>query len=217
MTANEGVIKYTIVHKESALEQHISLSELNSWRTILFKLQLIGQHKDRYDGYGFGNISQRINSPNSKHLQFIISGTQTGGIASLSRKHYCHVLYADPIKNSLSSAGQTKPSSEALTHASVYQHDNHIQAVIHVHSPEIWNNTTQLKLAYTAENIAYGTPEMANEVAQLLQTAAQKDDEIFTMLGHKDGVIAFSDTIETAVLLLIKYYSKAIALEQNSQ
>ena len=215
MAEIEGVIKYSINHIDKAIDPIISLSEINAWRTVLFKLQLIGQEKDRYEGYGFGNISQRIHTSDTKLDQFLISGTQTGGIVELSSRHYCQVLNANPNNNQLDSLGLYKPSSEALTHASVYLHDNSVQAVIHVHSPEIWNNTARLDLPCTAANIAYGTPEMAAEVARLLQSEQLKQKKIFTMLGHIDGVIAYADNMEQAAQNIIKYYAKAIALEQT--
>ena len=56
---------------------------------------------------------------------------------------------------------------------------------------------------------------MALEVARLLQSELLTTEKIFSMLGHKDGVIAFSDNMEKAVLLIVEYYAKAIALEQN--
>ncbi len=215
MTETEGVIKYQLDHQDETLEKNISIAEINTWRTLLFKLKLIGKIAGRYEGYGFGNISQRINCSNHNAIQFIISGTQTGGLETLSRQHYSHVLMANPIKNFIHSAGETKPSSEALTHASIYQQNSRIQAVIHVHSPEIWNNTQQLKLAFTSADITYGTPEMAIEVERLLQTEKLKTDQIFSMLGHKDGVIAFSDSIEKAACIIIKYFAKAVQLEQS--
>lgn len=212
----EGVVKYNNVdHENIDFERNISIAEINAWRTLLFKLKLIGQIKGRYGGYGFGNISQRIYQPNSENVQFIISGTQTGGDEVLSRRQYCHVLETNTNKNSICSIGETQPSSEALTHASVYQQDDNIGTVIHIHSPEIWNNTQQLGIAYTAKNIAYGTPEMANEVKRLLKGQKLKEEKIFSMLGHEDGIIAFSNIMEEAALLLVKYYSKAIGLDQN--
>lgn len=217
MKEQEGVIKYKIDHSYNAVEKHISISEINAWRSILFKLQLIGKIEERYDGYGFGNISQRISLDNAKTVQFIISGTQTGGIEPLCKHHYCKVLKAHPNKNSIKSVGETKPSSEALTHASVYSQNNSIRAVIHIHNPDIWNNTKKLNLPYTSADIPYGTPEMAIEVERLLQTEQQKQTNIFSMLGHKDGIIAFSDSMEKAAWLIIKTYSNAIALEQNKQ
>lgn len=215
MTETEGVIKYSLQHLNKAIDNSISINDINCWRTLLFKLQLIGQIKDRYEGYGFGNISQRFKQSNSDKVEFIISGTQTGGIETLFRKHYCHVKDANPSINSIISIGETKPSSEALTHASVYQHDKSIQAVIHIHCPKIWTNTHTLKIAHTSTDIAYGTPAMADEVARLMQTEQLKTEQIFTMLGHEDGVVAFSDNIEKAALVLIQYYAKAIKVEQT--
>jgi len=210
MTETEGVIKYTLDHISTVIDKDISITEINRWRTLLFKLQLIGQVKERYDGYGFGNISQRINPIHSTTDQFIISGTQTGGIEILTRQHYSHVLTAQPNKNYINSVGETKPSSEALTHASVYQQDKTIQAVIHIHSPEIWNNTEQLKLAHTPASIAYGTPAMAKEVEKLMCTEQLIKERIFSLLGHKDGIIAFADDLETAAMIIIRQFSKAI-------
>ncbi len=212
----EGVIKYRLKHQNIPLDSKISIKEINAWRNIFVKLELIGQIKGRYDGYGFGNISQRINIANCGEINFCISGTQTGGIEHLSRKHYCIIHQASPEQNSIRSAGQTKPSSEALTHASVYQLNNNIQAVIHVHCPKIWHHYQELKLPYTAADIPYGTPEMAQEVNRLFNATSQQDSSVFCMLGHEDGIISYSDTIEKAACTLINLYAKAVAIEQNA-
>ena len=213
----EGVIKYNLSHKNITLNGNISISEINAWRTILFKLELIGQITERYDGYGFGNISQRIRSSTTKNIQFVISGTQTGNLESLSRDHYCTVLEAKPDKNSLKSSGKTKPSSEALTHATVYQQNNIIQSVIHIHCPEIWKNTDKLKLPFSRTEVKYGTPEMAEEVSRLFHTTPLKSTDALSMLGHEDGIIAFSDSMEKAANILINLYSRALTIEQNKE
>lgn len=217
MINQEGVIKYLLNHQYVAIEEHISIAAINAWRTLFFKLELIGQLKRRYDGYGFGNISQRLIPVNLKTVQFIISGTQTGNIESLSRHHYCAVLEANPDKNSLKSVGKTQPSSESLTHACIYQQNSAIQAVIHVHSPEIWLNSRELELPCTSAQVEYGTPEMAKAVKDLFDTTSLQNTGILSMLGHQDGIIAFSDSIEKAALLLIKVFSRAIAIEQSKQ
>ena len=216
MTEIEGVIKYSLSHKNMAINKNISLSEINAWRTIFFKLDLIGQIRERYDGYGFGNISQRIKSSNTENIQFVISGTQTGNLESLSRHHYCTVLEAKPDKNSLKSAGKTKPSSEALTHATVYQQDESIESVIHIHCPEIWKNSDKLKLPCSRIEVKYGTPEMAEEVSRLFHTTPLKSTDVFSMLGHEDGIIAFSDSMEKAANILINLYSRALAIEPRT-
>mgnify|MGYP000285251838 CR=1 FL=1 len=211
----EGVIKYQLNHQNTLIDKEISIAELTAWRTLLFDLKLIGQIEERYEGLGFGNISQRIESNISNTDSFLITGSQTGGIRVLNRQLYCTVLKAHPHLNTIDSEGKTKPSSESLTHASVYQQDKNIQAVIHIHCPEIWTNTTQLNLPYTASKIKYGTTEMATEVARLLNTADLKNKKIFSMLGHKDGIIAFSDSLESAAQIIIGYYAKSLTLDQN--
>jgi len=208
MAESEGVIKYELHHIDEELSKEFSFAELNAWRTVLFKLNLIGQDPHRYHGLGYGNISQRI----AGSSQFIISGTQTGHLEQLSRQDYCLITQAYPHKNQIYSQGACKPSSEALTHASVYAHDANINAVIHVHSPVIWQHTDTLNLAHTAADITYGTPEMAKAVAELLK--AKPTINVFTMLGHEDGVIAFGESLSAAAVALIKQLSAAFAIEQ---
>lgn len=207
---NEGVIKYKLSHQNIPINKNISIAEINAWRTIFYKLELIGQVAERYDGYGFGNISQRISSNKPEKVNFIISGTQTGGIECLSKIHYCIIEEASTKQNSIQSAGETKPSSEALTHASVYQLDNTIQSIIHIHCPEIWHKSQQIGLPCTSSNVAYGTPEMAEEVKRLFQSESLSNTAVFSMLGHEDGIISFSDSMEKAACSLITLYSKAI-------
>jgi L-ribulose-5-phosphate 4-epimerase len=204
MSEQEGVIKYQLNHHYAPLTSDISVTEVNVWRDILYKLNLIGQDEQRYGGLGFGNISQKLPT---ETLQFVISGTQTGHLAQLSRHDYCLVTRAFPQDNRIDSTGECQPSSEALTHASVYLQDAFVQAVIHVHSPAIWKNTHALQLAHTPEDVAYGTPAMANAVAQLVKTQSWQHAALFTMLGHEDGVIAFGTSLTEAADILIKQLS----------
>jgi len=212
MKEQEGVIKYQLEHTEKPIVEKISLSEVNAWRTIIFRLGLIGQDPERYDNLGFGNISQRLDSQSS---QFIISSSQTGHIEHLSPEHYCLVVKADPQKNQIQSCGLYKPSSESLTHASIYAQDGNIQAVIHVHSPEIWNNTAALNLPHISADIPYGTVEMAIAVEQLFQSGDLQRTSLFTMLGHEDGVVSFGINMQEAAWELIKCLSLAIGILQQ--
>ncbi len=208
----EGVIKFSLEHNHQTLDQGISIAEINAWRSIFVKLQLIGQSPERYQGYGYGNISQRLtNNQNA----FVISGTQTGGIDPLQRKQFALVDQAKPQQNYLRSSGLIKPSSEALSHASVYQHCKDAQAVIHVHCPYLWQYAEQLGLPSTAANITYGTAEMAEEVGRLLNTKTLQEKRIFTMRGHEDGVIAYAEKLETAADILINHYARALVLART--
>lgn len=212
MSEIEGVIKYQLHHTQTPLPENLVLAELNAWRTVMCKLNLIGQTPERYDGYGFGNISQRLETAD---LQFLISGTQTGHLSVLKRCDYCLVTQASPQKNTIISCGETKPSSEALTHASVYLQNPQIKAVIHVHCPEIWQLTQELNLPHTAADIPYGTPEMADAVTELFAAEQWQQSAVFTMLGHEDGVVAFGDSLSQAACSLITQFSRALAIEQG--
>lgn len=211
MKEQEGVIKYWLDHAQQPISPALPLTGINAWRTLLYRLGLIGQRLDKYDNLGFGNISQRL-APGSS--QFIISGTQTGHIEHLKPEHYCLVVKAEPEKNRVQSQGLCKPSSEALTHAGVYAQNPAIQAVIHVHSPEIWRHTEALSLPHTTADIPYGTVEMAMAVEQLFQSGDLQRTSLFTLLGHEDGVVSFGNTLQAAALELIKTLSLAIGIEQ---
>jgi L-ribulose-5-phosphate 4-epimerase len=209
MSEIEGVIKYQLHHCTAPLPETFSVVELNTWRSILLKLALIGQDSQRYQGYGFGNLSQRLRADSSA---FVISGTQTGQLKQLNRSDYCLVTAADPQRNQIHSQGLCQPSSEALTHASVYAHNPRIQAVIHVHSPDIWRHSLDLKLAHTRADIDYGTPQMARAVADLLATQIKDSTSgLFSMLGHEDGVVAFAQSLTEAAQNLIQQLALALS------
>ncbi|MGR9014764.1 MAG: class II aldolase/adducin family protein [Gammaproteobacteria bacterium] len=210
MKDQEGVTKYQLKHTQQPISPPFSFAEINAWRTIAVRLDLIGQTPERYDNIGFGNISHRINAHSD---QFIISGTQTGHIEQLGPEHYCLIVKAEPQQNRLQSCGLCKPSSESLTHASVYAQDPSIQAIIHAHSPEIWKQTVNLGLPHTSADIPYGTVEMAMAVEQLFQSGKLTQTSLFTMLGHEDGVVAFGRNIQEAAWKLINCLSLAISIE----
>ena len=204
----EGVTKYHLHHKSTKADSRWNISAINSWRTLLYQLQLIGQQEDRYLGYGYGHIRQRMQAE-----KFLISGTQTGGIAELSKDNYCLVEAADLINNTLYSTGPCKPSSEALSHASIYTQDNNIQCIIHAHNPEIWRATQALKLAYTGKDIAYGTPDMAHAITDLFNSGQLKHQSIFTMLGHEDGIFSFAENFPQAAFAMINTLAYARQLK----
>ena len=206
----EGVVKYRLAHKNQPLAADIDLCGLNAWRSVLYRLQLIGQITERYAGLGFGNISRRL-VPDSP--AFVITGTQTGHLPSLSTHDFALIECASPSDNFIQSRGLSQPSSEALTHACVYQQQRSIQAVIHVHCPEIWQLSHALGLACTAADVPYGTPEMADAVAGLFGCGQLQTRGLFSMLGHEDGIVAFAATLAEAANLVIEQL--AIAIEQN--
>lgn len=212
MSEREGVIKYRLTHDDGVLVSTIDISKINAWRTVLYRLQLIGQLANKYHGLGFGNISQRLYP---EHAPFLITATQTGHLSVLERTDFAVVSAACPAENWLHSTGPSRPSSEALTHASVYRLDTQTQAVIHVHSPELWRQTLALRLPHTAADIAYGSVEMSAAVAALFDSGQLRSLPIFSMLGHEDGIVAFGATLDDAAMTLLTQLAKAIAIEQG--
>ena len=202
----EGVIKFKLLFKEAAAAPADTLSELNRWRGILWKQALIGQDPARYEGYGFGNVSQRtgdFNSPRGKR-SFIISGTQTGHLPELDSSHYTYVMTYDAASNDVRAEGPIKPSSESLTHGMIYDLDNKIHVVLHVHSQDIWLTADKLGIPVTNASVPYGTPEMAAEVQRLFNETDVRKQKIFSMGGHEDGIVSFGTTAEEAGDVLLR-------------
>lgn len=194
----EGVIKFEINHTDSDVVDYDKLDKLCRWRDSLRCLELTGQDPNRYGGLGFGNVSTKCGNG------FLISGTQTGGIQSLKREHFSLVESWDFEKNYIKSSGPIKPSSESLTHAAVYTYGPpEIEYVVHAHSPEIWTAAKRDgSLRFIDEGIDYGTPEMAQAVADLFTNKKLKSADVFVMLGHEDGIVSFGRTAAEAASIV---------------
>ncbi len=222
----EGVIKYQLHFHKMALSDYNSshpvftrqkfgdlLEVLNTSRTQLKKAGLIGQDAARYNGDGFGNISVRLEDE-----RLLISGSQTGHLSTLSMNDVAVIDSFDLKLNQLVAFGVTKPSSESLTHGVCYQTYNHIKAVVHVHSPDIWQALESLGLPYTAQNIPYGTPEMAEAVRELLVTHHQEDQPtIFGMKGHQDGVVALGKSLTKCTSSLLECLNQTLFHKRSSR
>lgn len=209
MTVQEGVVQFNLTFLPADPLPAAMLRSLNAWRQILYRLRLIGQEPHRYGGLGFGNVSIRLESGNAD--SFIISGTQTGGMDSLFPEHYAIVKTFDPATNSVVAEGVVRPSSESLTHGSLYRMSRAIGAVIHAHSPEIWTRADSIGIPVTHRDVRYGTPEMAEEVCRLFQNTPANMLKIFAMGGHEDGIVAFGGSIEEAGLIIVRYLALATA------
>ena len=190
----DGVIKYEINHTHKEAPEFKEYKSLESLRLRLFTLGLIGVQ----DGIGYGNISIR-----DKQNSFFITATQTGELKELTPEFYTHINSYDFSKFSVNSEGKHRPSSEALSHAMIYEIDSSINAVIHIHSKALWEFMISNNSLYTKAE--YGTIEMVQEIASLYRDKNPFDDSVFVMRGHEDGVIAFGKSVKEAEL---KLYSK---------
>lgn len=193
MTVQEGVIRFTLEHSDTPAVTHRELPALRHWHQVLHKHGLISQDSERYGGYAYGNMSVRL-----KGETFIISGTQTAKLAALENKHYAIVDSCDIPRNHVRSHGPVRPSSECMTHAAIYAAHTRALAIVHIHSPVIWNHWQELELAMTPADVEYGTPAMAKAVEICIGNMAGQDHGSIAMLGHEDGIITFAETVEVA-------------------
>jgi L-ribulose-5-phosphate 4-epimerase len=205
MINKEGVTKFIRLFQDSSSISINEIQELNSWRKVLYAYKLIGQYSE---GVGYGNISQRISSPNSKlnERSFIITGSQTGHLADLNPNHYTKVHKYYPEKNIvIQSINRIDASSESMTHGTIYDCNDDIRFIFHTHSSDIWFKSKELEIPITCSNIEYGTPEMAEEVKRLFKQTNVIEKRIFSMGGHKEGIISFGKTADNAGKTLLNY------------
>jgi ribulose-5-phosphate 4-epimerase/fuculose-1-phosphate aldolase len=196
LTIDEGYIKYDSDWTPGETPDSSATSLLDTWRRPLYEAGLIG-HYEQF-GIGFGNLSIRFGHGN----EFIISGTQTGHLARTDDRHYALVTACDIATNQVSSTGPVRASSEALTHAAIYQLDDAINAVVHVHSPLLWNKLLD-NAPTTARDVSYGTPEMALEFARLYKDSDFAAQGIAVMAGHDDGIVSVGQTLEEAATRIL--------------
>jgi hypothetical protein len=213
MRGQEGIIKFQLRFTRAKPVPGMEIKEINAWREVLFRLGLIGQDPQRYGGFGYGNISRRIRPfiRPANRRPFLITGSQTGGVVSLTPEHYTTVVEYDSGRNRVVAKGPIRPSSEALTHGMIYNLSRTTRFVIHVHSPEIWSKAHALDIPVTDEQAAYDTTDLALEVGRLFRASRLGEKRIFVMGGHEDGVVSFGRSGEEAGLLLIR--TLALALE----
>lgn len=194
----DGVIKYSIEHTTKSAPDFSDYKTLEALRSRLFTLGLIGVA----EGIGYGNISLREKNSSA----FFITATQTGELSSLTNDYYTYISDYDFSSFKVISQGRHRPSSEALSHAMIYQIDPQINAVIHIHSKALWNFMKENKtLATTAE---YGTSQMVDEIASLYKNRDPFESSIFVMKGHEDGIMAFGKSVKEAELTLYSMIQK---------
>ena len=194
----EGVIQFTCQQTARLPDYPEALIQLaNTWRSLMLKKGWIGQTPGRYQGLGFGNLSLGFSCPRYPHA-FLITASQTGHLPVLPATYWTRVVDASLAENRVLAEGSYPPSSEAMSHAALYQARADIQAVIHIHSPELWEKAQHQGVACTAAEIPYGTPQMAEALAH----QAQASSGLVVMLGHQDGLLAWGPNLEAAARLL---------------
>ncbi len=139
--------------------------------------------------------------------RFVISGTQTGHIPQLGNEHFALVTTFDVNENTVTSKGATEASSESMTHATLYQLDPEIRAVVHIHSDDLWVRLKGL-LPTTDECVAYGTPAMALEFDRLFKHSEFGESGIAVMAGHAGGLISTGNNVQEASEKLLALHER---------
>ncbi|NQV86344.1 MAG: class II aldolase/adducin family protein [Woeseiaceae bacterium] len=188
---DEGYIKYRSHWSPGPAPDAAAVRILDEWRRPLFAAGLIGQYKEHE--IGFGNISIRYGQTN----QFLITGTQTGHVEYSDETHYSLVTSYDIERNEVSCTGPLQASSEAMTHAAIYELDPSIKAIVHVHSKPLWTKHLN-EMCTTQADIQYGTPEMAQEFRRLYEETPFRSEGIAVMGGHEEGLLSFGTSLEQA-------------------
>jgi len=196
----EGYIKYTC----ERIDENISIpvkvfDSLSKWRLKMYEYGFIGVYPN---GIGYGNISARADASS-----FYISGTATGSLPVLEEKHYALVNSWSFNQNSLKCTAMVNASAESLSHAAIYESLPHVGAVIHIHHKGLWDKYLN-SLLTTSTDVLYGTPEMAREISNIVQTVKLNQDSILVMGGHEEGIVSWGETLDEAGEVVLKYYQR---------
>lgn len=209
MPPTEGVIQFAfdLQPATGAPVEAGVLRKLLAWRTVLRRLELLGQTSKRYEGLGYGNLSVR---DRGRPREFIVTASQTAGIRDLGADGLCRIREFDLDRFRVCAEGLKPPSSESLSHAMIYDADPGIGWIFHVHSPEIWSRAEALETAAIGARVAYGSPAMARAVAALLATDRERP-LAFVTLGHEDGVFACGATAAETGATLVNLLARSLA------
>lgn len=197
---DEGYTKYEVDWRPAPALPADQVRELNECRNRLYDAELVGYYEQH--GVGYGNLSVRGARPGT----FVISGTQTGHIPRTDPSHYALVTDYDIDANRITCEGPVQASSEALTHAAIYELDPGILAIAHVHSGELWRQLKD-RIPTTAPDVPYGTPRMAREFRRLYEETDFARSGVAVMAGHEEGLVAFGATIEEAAGRILRLIS----------
>lgn len=195
--SDEGYVKYACEHSAAPSPSHPLLSTLDTTRTALYDLGLIGATPS---GISFGNLSLRTDG-----LNFIISGTGTGGRRELGPDGYSMVTGCDPRRNRVICQGKATASSEAMSHWAVYVANPGVNCVIHIHSEPLFQALLVTDALRTPESAPCGTPALADAISHLVRNHPSERG-LFVTTGHTDGIFAYGPDIGAVLNILVALY-----------
>ena len=203
MSEAEIQFAYDLQPIEGELLDNERYAELSAWRSILHAQDLVGHHPDYNKGYSYGNLSCRTETDEEI---FVITGSQTGSAKRFTHENLVKVTNASLERFWIESEGLVPPSSDAMTHASVYASDPRIEFVFHIHSSEIWQHADALNMPSIAA--PPGSPKASQAVLELLHTN-QSRPLVFVESERQNSVFAIGHHGRDCGGLLVTYLAKA--------
>jgi L-ribulose-5-phosphate 4-epimerase len=93
------------------------------------------------------------------------------------------------------------------THAAIYSSDKGVNAVVHIHSIELWNELIY-KVPTTNPSMDYGTIGLAKDILRLFKESDVYEKRIIVMAGDRAGILSFGNDMDEAVNVLMEYLKK---------
>jgi len=172
--------------------------------TVVSKGPIRAIKKVAHDLYDRGLFSVRGNMSARCDNGFIITASGAN-FNSLSDEDFVQVNHFNIAKNSLEDAsGLKNPSSETPMHALIYETRKDANAIIHTHDPQLMSEKAiaKLKFLVTPNKTEPGTPECAQEIADLLENS-----DVAISKAH--GLVIIGKSIEACQEALVTLKRRA--------
>ncbi len=158
------------------------------------KFQKMGLLPTEQGGHA-GNMSFR----NDRGFVITAGGIDKG---KLNPRNFAQILKCNIDTKKVIAEGDMKPSSETLTHYTIYSEKKGVNAIVHVHDPLVLEKAKELGVKVTKSKHPYGTTELAHEVQKTLG-----HERYIGVKGH--GVIAIGKSLWEAGNLIVTMHKAA--------
>jgi len=193
----EGTIKFNAHWTEAPAFPQEIMEEMIQTRQKMFAQGYIGEYAP---GLGYGNISMRY----GEGAQFLISGAKTGRLPEALPQHFTHITEVYPDRNEVHCQGPIIASSETMSHAMIYHCEPTAMVAIHLHEADAWERLLH-RVPTTDASAEYGSVEMSASIKELFQNTRLKEENIFVMEGHPEGIFVFGQSFTEALAVLAQH------------
>jgi hypothetical protein len=162
--------------------------DLEKWRTLFYKMGLIGEYPTKR--IEFGSISRRVKLDDDS---FIINGSSTGNLANLAGAHYTKVIKCDLKRTSIQATGPISPCLQTYIHHAVYESYPQINYIFHIHQKKLWSYLETNGYEVIESNIEKNSSLMTNSIQASIRN---KKNGIFRLKNETLGMMAFGSSAE---------------------